>query len=366
MVCLSVAVLACQGSVQTTAHLVPTPNATQQARILTDTAEAKYLSLMSLDLGELVRAQSWFKELTQSHLDLIAAILRCERAAKAKGEEYSVQEMLTYAAEQPWYNDGLDAGEARGLRGAFEAYTESLSDKFAPPIGPVLATSLRFGLFQAVGLPESGEIILVVSADDPSVGQDVLQMAVEELPRIEELVGAYPYKFLHMMVTDLGDFYAGLSYDEFIVIDPRSVDRPTIIHELTHSTMYGKFPIWFEEGFAHFVEYYLTESLEQAAKEFAADLAHLGSDTRLYVGAYRDSSLAGYLAERAQGFLFMKAVHDLNGIESLMGTVRSLRTKSLGDQDLLRAFVQYGTRDQQDRLKTHYCDQVIGVARNYC
>jgi hypothetical protein len=355
----------CTGAVQTTGP-VPTPNPTQQARILTDTAESKYLSLMSLELGELVRAQPWFKQLTQAHVDLIAALLRTERAAKAKGEEVSVQDMLNYSAEQPWYADGLDDPEARGLRGAFAAYEESLSNRNAPTIGPVLSQALQHGTFRAVDLPVGGEMILVVSAERPEDAQAVLDMSVEALPQIESLVGAYPYDFLHMMVTDLGEFLAGLSYDQFIIVAPNSIDKATVVHELTHSTMYGQFPIWFEEGFAHFVEAHLTETMDQAVKDHTDFLRAIGSDSRLYVGSYRDDSFAGYLAERSQGFLFMKAVLDLKGIEGLTALLAKLRTQTLTDQELLREFVQFGTTEEQRTMQEHFCDYVIGSTRNYC
>lgn len=361
----TMALVGCTGAVKTTGP-VPTPNATQQARVLTDTAEAKYLPLMSAELGELVRAQPWFQQLTQAHVDLIAAMLRCERAAKAKGEGASVQDMLTFAAEQPWYTDGLDDPEARGLRGAFAAYEESLSNRNAPTIGPVLSQALQHGTFSAVDLPKSGELLVVVSAENPADAQKVLDLAVEALPEIEALVGAYPYDFLHLIVTDLGEFLAGLSYDPFIIIAPDSIDEGTVVHELTHSTMYGQFPIWFEEGFAHFVQYYLTDSLDQAVRDFIADLAYLGTDTKLYVGAFRDSSVAGYLAERAQGFLFMKAVFDFKGVEGLTALLQKLRTKSLTDQELLREFVQFGTTDEQRAMQDYFCKNVLGTARNYC
>lgn len=359
-------VAGCQGGSDTSPPLVPPANPTQQARVLTDIAEGKYLPLMSADLGQQVRQQAWFTQLTQSHVDLIETLLRCERAAKARGEEVSVRDMLAYASEQDWYGDGLDEGEARSLKGVFEAYTESLSNRYAPTIGTVLSSTLRYGMFLAVDLPEGGEMMLVVSADDPAVGQGVIDMAVAELPRIEKLVGAYPYSFLHIMVTPLGELYAGLSYDQFIAISPDSVDQQTMVHELTHSTMYGSFPIWFEEGFAHFVEYYLTDSLDEGVARHHRDLSYVRSDSRLHVGVYRDNSFEGYIAERAQGFLFMKAVFDLNGIEGVTDAVRSLRTKSLGDQELLRAFAQHGTPEQQKRMAAYFCDSVRGTTRNYC
>jgi hypothetical protein len=344
------------------APLAPTANATETARQLMDIAESEYLANMSVELHELVKSQAWFPELSRNHLDLVAAILRTERAAKAKGEEDSLVDMLKYAAEQPWYNDGLDEREARGLRGAFQAYEKSLTNKYGPAIGPVLSTTLQFGLFEPIELPEGGEMIVVVSADDPAVGQTVLTKSVEWLPKIEALVGAYPYSFLHLMVTEIGDVYAGLSYDEFIAIDPAHVTDEVIVHELTHSTMYGSFPAWFEEGFAYFVGYHMTGVLEQNVQEAEAALG----GRYLFVGAYRDTSDVGYIREQVEGMLFMNSVFELNGIDALIGTVRQVRTKSLSDQELLRAFVSYGTTEQQRRMEEHFCEFVVGTSRNYC
>jgi hypothetical protein len=344
------------------APLAPTANATQTARQLADTAEAQYMVHMTVELNELVHAQPWFADLTQDHVDLIAWILRTERAAKAKGEADSVLDMLTFASEQGWYSDGLDPGEARGLRGAFESYEKSLTTKYAPTVGPVLATTLEFGLFKAIELPEGGEMIVVVSADDPEVGRTVVDKAIEWLPRIEEMVGAYPYSFLHLMVTDLGELYAGLSYDEFIALAPEHVTDEVIVHELTHSTMYGSFPTWFEEGFAYFMGYYMTGVLEENVQEATNALG----ETYLFVGPYRDPSIEGFYREQVEGMLFMNGVYELNGIDALIGTVRQIRTKSLSDQELLRTFVSYGTTEEQRRLEQYFCDNVLGTSRNYC
>ena len=125
---------------------------------------------------------------------------------------------------RPGTGDGLDSGAARGLRGAFQAYEKSLTNRYGPTIGPVLATTLEFGLFEAIEL-EAGELVVVVSADDPEVGRTVIEKSIAWLPQIEALVGAYPYSFLHLMVTDVGELYAGLSYDEFIAISPEYVDE---------------------------------------------------------------------------------------------------------------------------------------------
>jgi len=344
------------------APTVPPPS----ARALTDMAEGQYLAGMNDDLAALVRAQPWFQGLTRAHVDLIGAIRKCEKASEARGEVQSVHAMLSFAAQQPWYQDGLDEGEAKALKGAFEAYAESLSDRNAPPIGPVLKTTIASALFTVVDLPESREMVLLASADDPPRGQQAMALAAEYLPQIESLVGAYPYTFLYIMITDLPEVYAGLSYDEFIAISPRYLDRQTIAHELTHSTLYGIFPIWFEEGFAHFMEYYLTGTLEDGATVHTADLQFLRRGTKLDLRPKPGYDDADYMAERAQGFLFIKGIFDTNGIDAVVGPVRSLRTRTVNAQELVWTFAQFGTTDQQQRLAGFVCQGVVGATRDYC
>jgi hypothetical protein len=126
--------------------------------------------------------------------------------------------------------------------------------------------------------------------------------------------------------------------------------------------MYGSFPTWFEEGFAYFVGYYMTGELEENV-QLAKDA--LG-DTRLFVGPYRDVSDAGFFREQIEGMLFMNAVYEMNGIDSLIDSVRQIRTKSLSDQELLRIFVAHGPSEEQQRMEAYFCENVVGTSRNYC
>jgi hypothetical protein len=130
--------------------------------------------------------------------------------------------------------------------------------------------------------------------------------------------------------------------------------------------MYGTFPTWFEEGFAHFMEYYLTDSLDTGAKDHTDFLKRIGLDDTLWIGPYKDGSTLGYLAERSQGFLFMKAVYDLKGIEGLMPLLAKLRTQTMGDQELMREFAQFGSIEEQRAMQDHLCQKVLGTARDYC
>jgi hypothetical protein len=331
------------------------------------TAEARYLPGMTSALASLVKVQPWYASLTPAQLELIAAIQKCERDALSRGEEASVPSMLEFASEQGWYTDGLDDREAQALAGIFAAYARSLTDDNAPPIGAVLASTLRSGLFDVLDLAETGRMVVVVSSDDQELGREALRLTLEGLPKVEKLVGKYPYNFLHVQVTpDLPLYLAGVSYNEFIALSDIAVDPGTVIHEITHSTMYGIFPIWFEEGMAHFLEFYLTESLDEGVRLYQGQLMQMRRDFRLDLRPNRPNTTVDYLAERARGFLFLRGVYEIRGIEGFSAMIRELRTRTFGDQDLLRAIVQQGPPELGPQLTAFVCQNVTGTTRNYC
>ncbi len=243
----------------------------------------------------------------------------------------------------------------------------SRSPTAAPPqIGPILSPTLRFALFEVVDLAETGPLVVLVFAESEAAGKSALALATDALPRVEVLVGAYPYRFLFIEVTDdLPEIYAGVSYDQFIALDAEYVDEGTTIHELTRSTMYGIFPTWFEEGLAHFFEYYLTDSLPEAAAFYEAELRALDA-TALDISHYRGSSPLDRLLERGQGFLFLNGLHEIQGIDRLSEMVRSLRTQNLRDQALLRTIVEHGDAEEQAKLARFVCESVVGTSRDYC
>ena len=342
--------------------IVPTPSADDRKT----TAEGRYLTKMSVDLAQTIRTQPWFEAMAPEHVSLIAAILETERAAGARGEKDSVAAAFEFATEQPWYADGFDAAEAVGLRGVFQTYTVSLEDWRAPQIGPVLASTIAYELTTTLELAESGTVVVLVSADDPEQGRLALDMAVRWLPEVEAVTGAFPYEFLHITITELFELYAGLSYDEFISLAPDSVTEDVVIHELTHSTLYGIFPTWFEEGFAHFMEYYLTDTLTEGEAYYLEELTYLEADRILNVGPKPGYDFYDYYVDRVTGFLFVKGLYDLNGIEHVVETIRSLRTKTFTDQELLKRLIETDDPERRAALEAYVCENVIGTTRNYC
>jgi hypothetical protein len=328
--------------------------------------EARYLGNLSEGLAGTIRAQPWFSAMAPEHVSLIAAILATERAAGPRGERESVAAAFEFATQQPWYTDGFDASEAVDLRGVFQTYTVSLEDWRAPQIGPVLASTIAHELMASVDLPESGTVVVLVSSEDAALGRTALDLAVQWLPDVEAVTGAFPYSFLHISVTELYELYAGLSYDEFISLAPDSVTEDVVIHELTHSTLYGIFPTWFEEGFAHFMEYYLTDTLDEGEAYFRDQLAELEAEPVLNIGPKPGYDFYAYVVDRATGFLFVKGLYQLNGIDGVVDTIRSLRTKTFTDQDLLKRLIATDDPARREALEDFVCRNVIGTTRNYC
>jgi hypothetical protein len=185
---------------------------------------------------------------------------------------------------------------------------------------------------------------------------------------VESVVGAYPYHFVHIEIVALGPIYAGLSYNEFIEIDPEAIDRETTIHELTHSTLYGIFPLWFEEGMAHFVQHYLTGSLEEGTRLYSGHLRQLARDQRLDLRYRTSYTFADEIAERAQGFLFISAFHDAQGIDGVVETLKPLRKQTFNGngQDLIAEMARLGSAETQAKTAKVICEHTIGARRDYC
>jgi hypothetical protein len=168
-------------------------------------------------------------------------------------------------------------------------------------------------------------------------------------------------------VTDeLPDHILGVSINEYIALGKDVVESYVVVHELTHSVMYGIFPTWFEEGMAHFLENYQTGSLDTGVREYTAELQFLRRDHRLDLRPKRGYNALDEYAERAQGFLFLKALYDIEGIEGMSKTIRDLRTRTYSDQELLRALVASAAADKQAAVSQMLCQRVLGSTRDYC
>lgn len=346
----------------------PTASPTPGPESRLATAESLYLPKLAPELATSIRAQPWYNAMEREHLHLIAAIVETERAATPRGERTSVAAAFEYATAQGWYADGLSGDEALKLRSVFQTYTTSLSDRRLPQIGPVLATTIAFELVEIVELPESGHVAVLVSADDGEIGRVAVDMAVRWLPEIEAVTGAFPYSFIHITVTELHELFAGLSHDEFIAISPDFVDDETMIHELTHSTLYGVFPTWFEEGFAHFMEYHLTGQLDEGEAYFREQLALLNEGAALDITEWPMIGVDLYanMVDRSRGFLFMKSMYEIVGTDEVVETIRALRTKRVKGQELIRHLVDASDPEQRAAMRSYVCNNVVGTQRDYC
>jgi hypothetical protein len=332
---------------------------------LKKTAEQKLFPAMKPELIDFVRGQEFFAEVTPAEYTMLETLRDTGRAAEKYGKDADFMSNLHLATEQWWYTDGFDDNEAKALTALFRAYQSSLSDRYIINIGDLMPSSLRGNYFHVLQLPESGEVTIVLAADPEyeALAPEALRLAVDNLPRVESIVGKFPYPFLYIYLTDLGDDgLLGLNRNEFIEINRTAVDVNTISHEMTHATVYGNFPTWFEEGFAYFVGNYAANELAVIERDALAAIAVTRRPRQLDLRAKFDHSAAGYFSTISQGFLFFKGYSDIVGLDAMGQTIRALRGKTYtNDNELLRAIVTNSPPDKQQAVQTYLCGAVVGL-----
>jgi hypothetical protein len=330
-------------------------------------AEQSILPKMSQPLADLVRAQPWFQEMTPAKLSLVSMVLKCEQAARQQGEPMAAMDALRLASDQGWYSDGLDDREATGLSEVFDAFALSFTKLGDATAEAVLGSTLRFRTFDVVNLPETGDKVVIIDSQDEALGRKALDIVTTYLPKIEEFAGKFPYPFIYVEVTpDFPEELYGLSYDEFIGVNSKNVDVNTLSHELTHSTVYGHFPTWFEEGLAYYIGAYMSGQLEQDARLALMDLSLLHAPNKVDIFNYHLYTEWDYLTEIRTGFLFVKSLVDVEGMDGLSQTVKSMRSKTYSDNELVSAILQLAPLDLQGQIRKLLCERIVGTTRNYC
>jgi hypothetical protein len=344
----------------------PTATATPIAQGLLKQAEAQFLPRMSQPLADLVRAQGWYQELTPEKLALIDWLLKTEIAARSQGEPKAAAELFQFVTEQDWYLDGFDEFEATGITGVLRAYERSFA-KALLPVGATISSTIRHKLFDIAVLPESGPVVVIAASKDPAQGRKLLSLVMDNFANVEAMVGKYPYPFLYIEVNSeltetLG--LAGGSADEFIIIAPDEVKAWVVVHEITHSTVYGLFPTWFEEGLAYVVNEHLTGDLGSFVRSVARTAPARAA--WLDVWNYRVYMSHLDIYEHAGGLLLLNAIFEIEGYDAFSATVKALRTRTYNDNELLVRILELAPEDKKNEVRKLYCDRVVGTTRNYC
>jgi hypothetical protein len=327
-------------------------------------AEQSLLPAMKAPLVEFIRAQEWYVDVTPAEYTMLETLRDTDKAAERFGTAALFMDTLRLSTEQWWYTDGFDDNEAKAMTAMFRAYQQSLTDRGVPNIGKLMAFSLRGNYFYVVQLPESGEVTVVLAADEKyaKLAPGALHQVVENLPKVETIVGKFPYPFVHVYITDLPEGIAGMQRNEFVWLSPTDINVEVVSHELTHATLYGLFPTWFEEGFAYFVGFYSEGTLDAKEREAVQLFASVRVPRKLDLSLKFDHSSYGYISNILQGFLFFKGLADIQGLESMGQVIRSLRSKTYtNDNELLRAIVSNSPPDKQQQVQTYLCGAVLGL-----
>lgn len=345
------------------------PISTTDARVvdLRKTAEQRLFPAMKPALVEFIRNQEFFAEVTPVEYTMLETFRDTGKTAEKFGTETVFMDTLRLATEQTWYTDGFDDNEAKHMTALFRAYQSSLTirklGKF-DQIGSQMASSIRGNYFYVTNLPEHGEVTVIVTADPKyeSMARNTLMMAVDNLPKVEAIVGEFPFDFVHIRITDLEDGVGGTELKEFVILSPKYITTEVVSHELTHATLHGVFPVWFEEGLAYFVGRTMEGSSERYEAEYVALLNSVRLPRKLDLSLKFDHSSFGYSSALIQGFLFFKGLNDLIGPDQLGVLLRALRGKTFANEnELFRAIVTNSQPDKQQAVQAYLCGAVLGL-----
>ncbi len=162
---------------------------------------------------------------------------------------------------QPWFTDGLDAGERAFISAV--SHTTGIDALYRRLLAE------RFTRSATISLPLAGEVDLwVFSNDAPSPDEDVLAVVERGARGAERLMGA-PFPWTDLIVLSLNVdaydiWYGGVNWGDSLVL-LRGADlnlsggSSTLYHEIAHFWLNGDIgPFWLYEGGANMVAEYVS------------------------------------------------------------------------------------------------------------
>ncbi len=162
---------------------------------------------------------------------------------------------------QPWFTDGLDAGERAFISAV--SHTTGIDALYRGLLAE------RFTRSATISLPLAGEVELwVFSNDAPSPDEDVLALVERGARGAERLMGApFPWTDLIVLSLDVDAYnigHGGVNWGDSVVLlrgaDPNlSGGSSTLYHEIAHFWLNGDIgPFWLYEGGANMVAEYVS------------------------------------------------------------------------------------------------------------
>lgn len=254
---------------------------------------------------------------------------------------------------QPWFADGLDAGErafitaVSHITGVEELYRRLLAE--------------RFSRSTVISLPLAGKVnVWVFSNDDAPALNDHVLAAVERGARgAERLMGApFPLTDLIVLSVDADAYgigYGGVNWGDSLVflrgerLDPPNYDL-TLYHEIAHFWLHGDLgPFWLVEGGANMVAAYVRADGQPLA--VGADISYCQERAVPNIWTISEPDHPDPTAQSTCGYLlghhFLATLFNTIGEASFSSAMRELYGLSLDyqppatDEQVYRIFLKH-------------------------
>jgi hypothetical protein len=318
---------------------------------------------MAPELQAVVRHQPWLQPPIDSDtLALIGAISATTTAdfiglPIAEGDPSETAAFVDRVGSLPWVVDGLDQREKLVVAAAFRSaaeYTDFLISRETPlgerlTRGPradrklewkPIQDALERGRFDIVLLPRVGwRVVLAIGPDDE--GRRALEAVAASIVEIEELIGTYPHHQLLLVVDPPFDMAnaAAAALESMIFFKPERTSRVVAAHELVHIYADSLFPpLWLQEGLAIFLSNHLQGDIEDVFLTVSQNL--VSAEAAGFLDCLGDPEGQERVG-RAVGFLFLKEIYDLAGLEPVSKMAQAMRANHFITVDAITKIRSY-------------------------
>jgi hypothetical protein len=253
-----------------------------------------------------------------------------------------------------WVRDGFDDNEIRAATLIFLAYADSLSRFQEDDPTSDFVAIIRDKLFGWTHLPETGTRLVMAHATNTLDATLALQLTSEQLPAIEEFIGAYTWSYVFIRVTqDVPETGDGFAVAPYVRIKPEALSTRVLPRELARATFSVYVDAWIREGFTEAAGAFATGRVEEVRAEAQSILEEAGQPARANLD-FKGIWYQPTAVERAQLIIFMLGVTEAIGVDGLGRLTRVFRGSSFQDPSIL-LIRQADTDAEREAIQEVFC-----------
>ena len=184
-----------------------------------------------------------------------------------KGYDQGIRDLIV---SQPWFLDGVDNNEALFIKGIRDIVANKVRmserEKGLTYLTEVIVNAPHTYIVDEVRL-QNGPLPLLITSQNAELLSKAVSLVKAGMPRIQEASAVdYPTQTVRVHLGAYG-LAIGSARSGYIIL-PETEDPTRYYHELTHTfqnpmwDIYPAVPLWWLEGRARFIQYYVAEQVK--------------------------------------------------------------------------------------------------------